>query len=183
MSTVMPRSALRHRPIASTQTPIPEWVIATPRRSNRHRPRPAQTAMAQAVQTHHRSPVAILAAGMLLMVMFIWIVQVLWPWMGTELDAIRYGYPRTTQVSHAVGHGGISRFLATNQDGQIYVLEISGAGAAAHLLVGPHVLGAGADLAPVTLDFVGRTDRPDLLIEVQGVATRFHNTGSTYVLV
>ena len=63
------------------------------------------------------------------------------------------------------------------------MLEIpEGQVAAAHLLVGPHLMGTEADLAPVHLSFIGAAQHPDLLLDVQGIVTRFHNTGTTYVL-
>jgi len=67
-------------------------------------------------------------------------------------------------------------------NGQIYIVEIPGGQPNnSRLLVGPHLIGPGADLAPVTLSFVGDEHSPDLVISVDGVQMRFHNTGSTYV--
>jgi hypothetical protein len=49
----------------------------------------------------------------------------------------------------------------------------------AQLLVGPRLLGPGADLAPVRLQFVGESKHPDLEVVVQSVQVRFHNTGTS----
>lgn len=176
MSTVMPRSVLRHRPIS---TQVPEWVVATPRTT---RTQHSYAAKATVAHVRRLPPLVLLCGSMLTMLLLLWAVQNLWLWASIQLDTVRYGYPRTTQAAHAVGHGGLSHFIATNQDGQIYVLEVPANNvAAAHLLVGPHLLGSGADLAPVHLTFVGNAQHPDLLVEVRGIVARFHNTGSTYV--
>jgi hypothetical protein len=114
-----------------------------------------------------------IGASMLVTFLFLWMVQGIWAWSRMQLDTLQYGFPRTTHWEQGVGHGGNSIFLATNQHGQIYVLE--------NLLVGPHLLGPGADLAPVQIAFQGDPRHPDLLIEVQSIVMRFHNTGSTYV--
>ena len=71
-------------------------------------------------------------------------------------------------------------FLHT--DGQVYIIEIPGGQAGtSHLLIGPHLVGEGSDLAPVSLSFPGDPQHPDLLITVNGIQVRFHNTGSAYV--
>jgi hypothetical protein len=65
-----------------------------------------------------------------------------------------------------------------NLDGQIRVVELPGGNVKrAHLLVGPRVVGQGADLAPVRLRFVGDSQYPDLEVVVQSVQMRFHTTG------
>lgn len=69
-----------------------------------------------------------------------------------------------------------------NLRGQVTVLEIPGGNLrAAQLLVGSSLVGPGADLAPVTLTFVGEVHHPDLLVRVQRLQVRFHNTGKSYV--
>ena len=176
MSTMMPRSAVYHRPIS---TQVPAWIVATPRTNRPHHALPAQAAV---VHTRHLPPGVLLCVSMLAMMLLLWTGQHLWSWASIQMDTMRYGYPRTTQVTRAVGHGGRSHFIATNEGGQIYVLEIpEGQLAATHLLVGPRLIGTGADLAPVHLSFVGPAQHPDLLLDIQGIMTRFHNTGSTYV--
>jgi hypothetical protein len=176
MSTTMPRSVLRHRPI---QADIQEWAIAPSRVTKSHQQSTARPAL---VRVSHLHPLVMIGASMLVTFLFLWMVQGIWAWSRMQLDTLQYGFPRTTHWEQGVGHGGNSIFLATNQHGQIYVLEIlEDNTASAHLLVGPHLLGPGADLAPVQIAFQGDPRHPDLLIEVQSIVMRFHNTGSTYV--
>jgi hypothetical protein len=174
MSMSMPRSALRHRPIAPT---LQEWVIATPQKQTKtHR---TGSGLASLAKRMH--PLALLGLSMLITLLLLWTIGSILTWGNRQLDTLRYGSPRTTQVDSMVGHGGQpSHFTAWNLQGQIYVLEIPASNpSASHLLVGPHLIGA--DLAPVHLSFVGDPHHPDLLVEVQDVVIHFHNTGTTYV--
>jgi hypothetical protein len=194
----LPRSVLRHRPIQAT-TDIPEFVILTPRASQAKSPRAQATptpkaeipatapAPKRALHTWGEMKGAwliYLVIGMLMMMLLLWVGQFVWNWGNTVVDDVRYGRPRTTNVDQFVGHETgktPSHFVALNLDGQVYVLEIPGGKASAsHLLVGPHLIGPGADLAPVSLSFPGNPHQPDLLITVDGIQTRFHNTGTAY---
>jgi hypothetical protein len=193
-----PRSALRHRPI-QPQTRKEAVAILTPRASQTKSQRKASmhtTAIPVATtRTHKRlarksskksgSWLIYLVLGMLITMTLLWIGQSISNWGNTVIDDVHYGRPRTTNVDHFVGHetGNIpSHFIALNLNGQIYVVEIPGGSTStSHLLVGPHLLGPGADLAPVSLTFTGDPQHPDLLIMVNGIQERFHNTGDAYV--
>ena len=195
-----PRSALRHRPIQPERATQDGIVVHTPRASQ-SKPQPAThglevptfvTAPQRKPTSSTRSTRAerwlvYLVAGMVLTLLVLWIGQFLWNWGTTTMDDLRYGRPRTTQVDQFVGHetGSVpSHFVAMNFSGQIYIVEIPGGSAhGSQLLVGPHLFGTGADLAPVTLSFPGDPHRPDLLIVVDGIQARFHNTGTSYVPV
>lgn len=193
----VPRSALRHRPVQS-ETGQAEVAILTPRAS--------QTKSSQMSGTHTIAVPAgtnlarkclsgkwgemrgawliYLVLGMVMAMLLLWIGQLLWGYGTTVSDDLRYGRPRTTNVDHFVGHekGQVpSHFTALNLDGQIYVVEIPGGSPnTSHLLVGPHLMGPGADLAPISLSFLGDSQHPDLLVTVDGIQVRFHNTGSAY---
>ena len=172
MSLTMPRSALRHRPIASD---VPEWIMTTPQQHTPPHPH-CFSSLARRLD-----PLILTGLSMLLTLLLLWTSTHLWAWGTTQLDTLHYGSPPTTQLDYPVGHGSQpSHFTAWNLHGQIYVLEIPASNpASAHLLVGPHLLGA--DLAPVQLRFIGNPHRPDLLVQVQNVVIPFHNTGTTYV--
>lgn len=197
------RSVLRHRPI-TPQTQ--DMLVQTPRASRaKQQWEPhtigglpsGTTTTVPTLPTLPRTPkssgnlwnrsTAFLVLGMVCTCLLLWIGQNLWAWGNTTVDDIRYGRPRTTQVDHFVGHETNktpSHFVAMNLNGQIYVLEIPGASPnTSHLLLGPHLFGPGADLAPVTLSFPGDPRHPDLLITVDGIQAKFHNTGSSYVPV
>ncbi|HEY4386028.1 MAG TPA: hypothetical protein VGN34_16350 [Ktedonobacteraceae bacterium] len=181
MST-MPRSVLRHRPIYSE---VQEWVVATPRTTTQH-PRRAQRAGALVAQARQAHPVVIVGLSMLITLLLLCVAQSIWSWGHAQLDTWQYGYPRSMQrdqtVGHEVGHT-LSHFEAMNIRGQIYVLEIPGGNSAgSRLYVGPHLVGANADLAPVILTFQGDSRHLDMFIEVQGLVIHFKNTGKTYVL-
>ena len=122
--------------------------------------------------------------GQPLVLLVLLVSQVVVPWGMKTADDVHYGYPRTTQEDHYVGHeqgGTPSHFVAMNLQGQITVVELPGGNLkGAQLLVGPRLLGPGADLAPVRLDFVGEKKHPDLVVVVQSVQVRFHNTGTSY---
>ena len=187
----MPRSVLRHRPIM----PDVQTQIQTPRASRvRQMPEPqtanvASASHARQTPTKAHTPrrlsrLVYLVLGMFCACLLLWIGHMLLNWGNTVADDIHYGRPRTTQVDHFVGHevgNTPSHFIATNINGQVYIVEIPGGQAnSSHLLIGPHLVGEGSDLAPVSLSFPGDPQHPDLLITVDGIQVRFHNTGSTY---
>lgn len=178
--------------VSFTKRPIaPDAIntqVSTPRasRAKQHR-EPHTTGGPPSVYTFKaRGPWPVyLVVGGLLAMLLLWLGQMIWNSCQQTLDTFRYGYPRTTQVDHFVGHevgSTPTHFIATNVNGQIYVVEIPGGQPSqAHLLVGPHLIGPGTDLAPVSLSFVGDPHLPDLLVQVEGIEMRFHNTGSGYV--
>jgi hypothetical protein len=178
MSMSMPRSALRHRPIAPE---IQEWIITTPQRQTKTHH--TERGLASLAKRMH--PLLLVGLSMLITLLLLWMIGSILTWGNIQLDTLRYGFPHTTQLDYAVGHGGQpSHFTAWNLKGQISVLEIPGSDpAASHLLMGPHLFGPGADLAPVQLHFEGDSRHPELLVEVQNLMLRFHNTGTSYVPV
>jgi hypothetical protein len=122
--------------------------------------------------------------GMLMTVVLLWLGQLIWNWSQIVSDDLHYGRPRTTNVDHFVGHetgNTATHFTALNLNGQVYVIEIPGGSpGTAHLLVGPRLIGVGADLAPVALSFPGDPQHPDLLVRVNGIEVRFRNASSAY---
>jgi len=180
MSTAgIPRSAVRYRPLGES---VQEFVVLSPRAS---KGKPSQNLQTMGRLNPNRGqPLVLVGVGMLVTVLVLLVSQVVVPWAMKTADDVQYGYPRTTQEDHFVGHeqGGMpSHFVAMNLQGQITVVELPGGNLkGAQLLVGPRLLGKGADLAPVTLQFVGDSQHPDLVVTVQSVQVRFHNTGTSY---
>ncbi|SRR5579883_1528812 len=190
----MPRSVLRHRPIGSGIPPvspavqrasrtqrmtaaealtIPEWVRA-----------PSRVAPTPHPSRHWRTQVGF---GMLCAMLLVLVAQIVAPWLVVTWNDWHYGRPRTFQFDAFVGHesGHVpSHFIALNLAGQIEVIELPGGESAlACIYDGPHLLGPGSDLEPVTLRVVsGALPRhPDLLIEVQGTQLLLRNTGSHFL--
>jgi hypothetical protein len=178
----MPRSVLRHRPIHSD---VQEFVVLSPRTTRgkpHHEPHTFGGLPSLARQVH---PLIIIGLSMLITLFLISACQSVLAWGSSLVDMMHYGYPRTSQVDHTVGHeveNALSHFEGFNDHGQIYILEIPGGDASAsQLLVGPRLFGSGADLALVVLVFQGDPRHPDLLVEVNAIQMRFHNTGKIYV--
>lgn len=146
-----------------------------------HRPR----ALQMGVRTQCGVWLLPLGIGMLCALLLTIGGQFLVTWGTTLKDDAQYGWPRTTQVDHLVGHERDAtiptHFTAMNLKGQVYIFEIPGGDAEhTHLLIGPHLISPGADLAPVMLTFAGDTRHPDLIVSVKGLQMRFRNTGSSY---
>ncbi len=183
-----PRSALRYRPTGNididTLADLPH-----PTRSGKLS-KSAPLAITTTVESEEVSdrgfswalPLAFL---MVALVLIITLFQAMLSWGTTVSDDMHYGRPRTTHVDYFVGQergSAPTHFTAINTHGQIYVLEIPGGDTTkSKLLVGPHILGTDADLAPVTLQFPGNPRHPDLLLKVQGVQMLFHNRNGAFV--
>lgn len=115
--------------------------------------------------------------------LLLWLVgteAVQW-WQGAQ-DDWHYGRPRTFQMDVVVGHHDStahpSHFVAFNLHGQIEILELPGGDPSqSHLYVGATLLGAGHDLAPVTLSFrdVNGDGRLDMIVQVEGQDIVFLN--------
>jgi hypothetical protein len=178
------RSAVRYRPLGES---VQEFVVLSPRASRGPSPKqPQRTGSLLHQWIRHRAghPLVLVGVGMLVTVLVVLVGQVVVPWGMKTADDVQYGYPRTTQEDHFVGHeqgGTPSHFVAMNLQGQITVVELPGGNLkGAQLLVGPRLVGQGADLVPVRLGFVGEKKHPDLVVTVQSVQVRFHNTGTSY---
>jgi len=180
----IPRSAVRYRPLTES---VQEFVVLSPRASKEKPGKLGQRTDRSRLWWQPKSghPLVLVGVGMLVTVLLVLVSQVVVPWGTKTADDVQYGYPRTTQEDHYVGHeqgGTPSHFVAMNLQGQITVVELPGGNLkGAQLLVGPRMLGKDADLAPVRLQFVGDGKHPDLVVRVQSVQVRFHNTGKTYV--
>ena len=189
------KSTLRHRPIGlDVKLAEPPRV---PRASRTHTQKPSTRTTEPVAVPAQRSARRLprlqrllligIGIGMILAVILTLAGQLLIGWVGTSMDDLRYGRPRTYQVDAVVGQGDSathsSHFIALNLAGQVEVIDFP-AGDASHAKVylGPHLYGANASLVPVTLRFVdSRHDhQPDMIIVVQGSTLVFHNVGGTF---
>jgi hypothetical protein len=192
-----PKSILRHRPIDPAFNAVEPPRVPRASRTQTHKPSPAITVpievpvwkhsgKSQAHWRHHLLMIGV-GVGMAFAVLLVFVGQFLLGWLGTTMDDLHYGRPRTYQVDAIVGQNdGVthpSHFIALNFKGQIEVIEFP-AGDATHakIYLGPHLYGSGADLVPVTLQFIdSRHDhQPDMIVQVQGEQIIFHNTQGSF---
>ncbi len=108
----------------------------------------------------------------------------------TWIDDVRYGRPRTMQLSEYVGHnerpGQPSHFIAMNLNRRVVVIELPGGDSSKALtLQGPYLFGAHEDLTPVTLrvDDVNQDNRGDLVIAVKNEEIIYINAGNSFRLI
>lgn len=108
-------------------------------------------------------------------------------WWQVTQDDWHYGRPRTYQVDAVVGHNDSltnpSHFIAINLRGQVEIIEFPGGDATkAKMYMGPHLIGQGQDLAPVTLTFqdVNGDGKVDMIVNVQGSHFIFLNNGTEF---
>ena len=108
----------------------------------------------------------------------------------TWIDDIRYGRPRTMQLSDYVGHnerpGQPTHFIAMNLNRRVVVIELPGGDSSkAQTLQGPYLFGANEDLTPVTLrvDDVNKDAKGDLVIAVKNEEIIYINAGDNFRLI
>lgn len=112
------------------------------------------------------------------------------PHARTWLDDLRYGRPRTTQVSAVVGLNDSAdaptQFTAMNLNRRVVVLLLPGSDAGkAQILQGPYLFGAQENLTPIALRIADRNrdSKPDLTVAVKQEEIIYLNTGTTFRLI
>ncbi len=205
---IVPRSILRHRPIApdtleeresmsstlgltqptirshrspeaGSSTDIPSWVQTSQTFTPKRPSRPSRTLENGAHRLDRIHPSASLAT-------------LVGCGMGVALLLILlgqavFGWASITLDAY-VGHEQThqpSHFVVFNNKGRIEVLELPGNDAThARLYLGPQYTGANADLIPATLQFVDphHTHQPDMLIKLPNTSIIFHNANGTFQL-
>ncbi len=111
-------------------------------------------------------------------------------WGQIKLDDMRYGRPRTMQLSGTVGHndagGTPTQFIAMNLNRRVVVFEIPGGDVSkTRTLTGPYLFGANEDLTPVRLrlTFVNDDSKPDLVVSVKDEEIIYINENDTFRLI
>ncbi|HEY1017095.1 MAG TPA: hypothetical protein VGE07_30555, partial [Herpetosiphonaceae bacterium] len=111
-------------------------------------------------------------------------------WVGTKLDDLRYGRPRTTHLSGAVGHeqggGPTTEFVAMNMNRRVVILEFPGGDAKkVRTIEGPYLFGAGEHLTPVTLELrdINHDGLPDLLVGIKNEQLAYINQPDGFRLI
>jgi hypothetical protein len=192
-----PKSILRHRPIDPAFNVVEPPRVPRASRTQTHKPSAPITVpidvpvwkhsgKSQGNWRQHLLMIGI-GVGMVFAVLLVFLGQFLLGWLGTTMDDLHYGRPRTYQVDAVVGQNDSvahpSHFIALNLKGQIEVIEFPGGDAAhAKIYLGPHLYGSNADLVPVTLQFIdSRHDRhPDMIVQVQGEQMIFRNLQGSF---
>ena len=108
----------------------------------------------------------------------------------TVIDDLRYGRPRTMQVSAYVGHsehpGQPSHFIAMNLNRRVVVIELPGGDSTkARTLQGPYLFGANEDMPPVLVRVqdVNADKQGDLVIAVKNEEIIYINSGDSFRLI
>lgn len=126
------------------------------------------------------------AAGIVAMLILMFLYQQITMFATTTWDDIHYGRPRTFQIDAFVGHESgknPSHFIAINLQGRIEILELPGGDASnIHVYAGPQLVGNNADLIPPTLQFVSipNSKLKDMILEAGNVEIYYHNVQGTF---
>lgn len=192
-SSLTPKSVLRHRPIASEKTTKPTPTVTRASRPPQ-KPQEIVPPFVCIPRTPHvkkrRSPfnVVSLGIGMMGALLAVLLGQLLIGWCSTSWDDIHYGRPRMYQTDAFTGYepgATPSHFIVLNLRGRIEVFELLGGDPTkARVYLGPQIAGSGADLVPVTLQFVNPhgTHHPDMVLHFQDTQVVFHNVNGTFQL-
>jgi len=192
-SPLTPKSVVRHRPIASGKTTkqIPTVARASrpPQKTQEHVP-PFVCASRTPRVKQRRSHLNLvsLGSGMMVAILAVLLGQLLMSWCSTTWDDLHYGRPRTYQTDAFTGsEPGTtpSHFIVLNLHGRIEVFELLGGDPTkTRVYLGPQIAEPGADMVPVTIEFVDshRTHYPDMVLHFQETQVVFHNVHGTFQL-
>lgn len=102
-------------------------------------------------------------------------------------DDLRYGRPRTSQLSAYVGHGEApgqpTHLLALNLNRQALIVELPGGDPTkARTITGPYLVGANEDLTPLLLELrdLDGDGHVDLMLNVRNEKVVFLNKEGTF---
>ena len=108
-------------------------------------------------------------------------------WTQVKMDDLKYGRPRTSQLTANVGHGeangALTHFVAMNLNRQVTVIEFPGGDVTKpRVIVGPYLFGRAEDLTVVKLrvEDVNADDKKDLLVQVKEERLVYINDGAAF---
>jgi len=114
----------------------------------------------------------------------------LFTWGQTRIDDLRFGRPRTMQLSGFVGHndnaGTPTQFIAMNLNRRVVVFEVPGGDVSkTRTLTGPYLFGADEDLTPVRLRlaYVNADREQDLIVSVKNEEIIYINENANFRLI
>lgn len=144
--------------------------------------------VARSYRTASRTPY--LLTGLLCLVAILLMANSVLSWAQTTIDDVRYGRPRTMQLSGFVGHneasGAATQFVAMNLNRRVVVFEIPGGDATqTRTLTGPYLFGANENLTPVRLRLqtVNADQNADLVVSVKNEEIIYINEGGSFRLI
>lgn len=151
------------------------------------RPAPAARAYPP-YATSTRAPY--LLTVVLCMIAIAMVANSLYTWGQIKLDDLRYGRPRTMQLSAVVGHddanGTPTQLIAMNLNRRVVVMEIPGGDVSkTRTLTGPYLFGANENLTPVTLRmaFVNQDRNQDLIVSAKDEEIIYINENGAFRLI
>ena len=192
-SPLTPKSVLRHRPLNSFEgTPKARPTVtraSRPATQTKEIVPPFVCSPAQKTSVKKRRSrlnLTSLGIGMMVALVAVLLGQLLLTWFSTTWDDIHYGTPRTYQtdafVSHETGQTP-SHFIVLNLHGRVEIIELPGEDPSkTKIYIGPQIAGPGAEMVPVTLQFVDlhHTRHPNMLVQFQGTQVVFHNVHAAF---
>lgn len=108
----------------------------------------------------------------------------------TQIDTLRYGYPRTYHLSATVGRpeeaSGPTHLIAMNLERQVVILELPGGDATkVRTLPGPYLFGDGEHLTPVTMRLADMNGdgAADLVVRVKNEEMVYINRDNSFNLI
>jgi hypothetical protein len=129
-------------------------------------------------------------AYLLLLVLGYLLLTPVFTWGQRRLDDLRYGFPRTTQVTGFVGHGEAggepTHMMALNLRGQVSILELPGDDpTAVKAILGPYLVGAdGPYVVPhLSLQDINGDGQADLLLQVREEIVVYINEHGSFRLI
>jgi hypothetical protein len=144
--------------------------------------------MTRSYHSLSRAPYAVTV--LLCIVAIVLVANSVLTWGQIKLDDMRYGRPRTMQLSGFVGHNensGIpTQFVAMNLNRRVVVFEIPGGDAGqTRTLTGPYLFGANEDLTPVRLrlQHINADNNTDLVISVKNEEIMYINESGSFRLI
>lgn len=110
-------------------------------------------------------------------------------WGTRHLDNLRYGFPRSDQISGVVGHGDSvktpTHFVALNLNGQVSILEVPGGDTSqVRVLAGPYLFGddGAYEVPKLALRDLNGDGLRELIVTIRGELIVYVNDGATYRL-
>ena len=128
----------------------------------------------------------LIVIGALSIVLYFGITSLI-AWTQVKMDDVKYGRPRTSQLTAFVGHneaaGTPSHFVAMNLNRRVTVMEFPGGDVTKPVvLVGPSLFGRDQDLTVVKLETedINGDGKPDLTVQVKDERLVYINDGATF---